>query len=90
MKKPGFLPNLRVTTRLFVHQTRFLSPMRPGLFYSGRRARMGASQCCRIYLQKWDAAAQIGLKLIGTGLKPSLQTRIHIVCSQDFFPNLKS
>jgi hypothetical protein len=64
--------------------------MRPGLFYSGRRARMGASQFCRIYLQKWDAAARIGLKLIWRGLKPSLQTRIHIVCSQEFFPNLKS
>jgi len=24
--------------------------MRPGLFYPGRRARMGASQFCRIYL----------------------------------------
>jgi len=64
--------------------------MRPGLFYSGRRARMDASQFCRIYLQKWDAPARIGLKLIGAGLKPSLKTRIHVVCSQDFFPNLKS
>ncbi len=64
--------------------------MRPGLFYSGRKARMGASQFCWIYLQKWDAAAQIGLKLIWRGLKRSLQTRIHIVCSQEFFPNLKS
>jgi hypothetical protein len=64
--------------------------MRPGLFYSGRRVRMGASQFCRVYLQKWDDPAQIGLNLIGTGLKPSLKTRIHIVCSQEFFPNLKS
>ena len=45
---------------------------------------------CRIYLQKWDAFARIGLKLIWRGLKPSLQTRIHIVSSQKFFPNLKS
>jgi len=60
--------------------------MRQGLFYSRRRTRMGASQFYRIYLQKWDAAARIGLKLIGTGQNSSLQTHIHIVCSQDFFP----
>lgn len=63
--------------------------MRPALFYSGRTARMGASQFCRIYLQKWDAPVRICLKLMGTGLNPSLKTRIHIVCTQEFFPNLK-
>jgi hypothetical protein len=70
----GFLYSSRIITD-YVQETRF--------FCTKATWNM-------LYLQKWDTPARICLKLIGRGLKPSLQTRIHIVCSQEFFPNLKS